>query len=174
MKVLRALSPFLLFPLFSCSTTQGPCPCTEQLARQKADLLALCQNGKNPSPAPSSELSQPDLNSPATNNLQNTDSGLEKAYDSGLPEVSDVGATDTAVQALPTPAENSQSDSLPTYWVRANMLNIRTGPGTHFPSAGVVLHGEELKAERDEDGWIQIAEGRYVMKSYLTTDPIKK
>lgn len=62
------------------------------------------------------------------------------------------------------------------YVVTANRLNVRTGPGMNYPSAGVLNMGEIVEVEQTGGGWavIQVnGQRRYVSSQYLRFDHAK-
>ena len=47
-------------------------------------------------------------------------------------------------------------------------LNVRAGAGLSFPVTGKLLNGEEVSSATDPvDGWVEIAEGKFVMAAKL-------
>lgn len=53
--------------------------------------------------------------------------------------------------------------------VNTTILNVRTGPGTHFPKTSSVLKDEEIFVHEEYNGWCKIGlDDKWVSKSYLT------
>jgi uncharacterized protein YgiM (DUF1202 family) len=53
--------------------------------------------------------------------------------------------------------------------VNANVLNVRSGPGTNFSTVGAFMKGEEVFIVEQVTGWCKVAmEERWVSDRYLT------
>ncbi|MCA6422819.1 MAG: N-acetylmuramoyl-L-alanine amidase [Flavobacterium sp.] len=53
--------------------------------------------------------------------------------------------------------------------VNTTVLNVRTGPGTHFPKTSSVLKDEQIFVHEESNGWCKIGlDDKWVSKLYLT------
>jgi hypothetical protein len=55
--------------------------------------------------------------------------------------------------------------------VKATSLNIRTGPGTNYGTAGSLSDGVAVDVVSTSNGWSQLSSGNYVSSQYLVTCP---
>ncbi len=51
--------------------------------------------------------------------------------------------------------------------VTANMLNIRSGPGTNFVPIGTLTNGTVVEYTVENDEWLKLVKGGYVMKKFI-------
>jgi len=66
-----------------------------------------------------------------------------------------------------TVVEKVEAEIVGTGMVTANMLNIRSGPGTNFVPIGTLTSGTMVEYTDENDEWLKLAKGGYVMKKFI-------
>ena len=60
-----------------------------------------------------------------------------------------------------------EAEVVATGTVTANMLNIRSGPGTNFVPIGTLTSGAMVEYTVENDEWLKLVKGGYVMKKFI-------
>ncbi len=105
--------------------------------------------------------------------------GVQTAEALGLTgDVYASGATCEAAASKPdSGSEDDQANEEPTsrkYTVVAEVLNVRSGPGTTNAVVEVLLKGDEVEALSSKPGWIEIEKGKWVSSRFVTTKSIDR
>lgn len=66
-----------------------------------------------------------------------------------------------------TAVEKVEAEVVATGTVIANMLNIRSGPGTNFVPIGTLTSGAVVEYTVENDEWLKLTNGGYVMKKFI-------
>ena len=66
-----------------------------------------------------------------------------------------------------TAVEKAEGEVVTTGTVIASMLNIRSGPGTNFVPIGTLTSGEAVEYTVENDEWLKLVKGGYVMKKFI-------
>lgn len=81
-------------------------------------------------------------------------------------------ASSTYLKKVSTPAPPPAPSSCTNYYVTANSLNIRNGPGTGHAISGTASKGQTLCVVSTANGWAKLNTGKYASTQYLSkTNP---
>ena len=59
-----------------------------------------------------------------------------------------------------------------TAYVTADVLSVRTGPGTGYSIVNSLLYGSSVSVVAESDGWCKLSSGNWVSGTYLSTTPV--